>query len=63
MGLNVPKGVIFDLGNVLIQWQPHAAVAAGLGEDEATRFLAADDFDFMAFNHALDAIPLLTAPP
>jgi len=30
-------------------------VAAGLGEDEATRFLTADDFDFMAFNHVLDA--------
>ena len=48
------KGVIWDLGNVLIDWQPHAAVAAGLGEAEATRFLAADDFDFMAFNHTLD---------
>jgi 2-haloacid dehalogenase len=30
-------------------------VAAGLGDEEATRFLAADDFDFMAFNHVLDA--------
>jgi 2-haloacid dehalogenase len=49
------SGVIWDLGNVLIDWQPHAAVAAGLGADEATRFLAADDFDFMAFNHELDA--------
>jgi 2-haloacid dehalogenase len=48
-------GVIWDLGNVLIDWQPHAAVAAGLGDDEATRFLAADDFDFVSFNHALDA--------
>ena len=49
------SGVIWDLGNVLIDWSPHAAVAAGLGEDEARRFLAADDFDFMAFNHELDA--------
>jgi len=54
LGLNPPRGVIWDLGNVLIDWQPHAAVAAGLGEAEATRFLGADDFDFMAFNHALD---------
>jgi len=53
--LSVPRGVIWDLGNVLIDWQPHAAVAAGLGADEATRFLGADDFDFMRFNHALDA--------
>ena len=49
------QGVIWDLGNVLIDWQPHAAVAAALGDDEATRFLAADDFDFTTFNHALDA--------
>ncbi|MDX6374872.1 MAG: 2-haloacid dehalogenase [Nocardioidaceae bacterium] len=54
-GLSTPAGVIWDLGNVLIDWQPHAAVAAGLGADEATRFLAADDFDFLAFNHELDA--------
>ena len=53
-GLSTPQGVIWDLGNVLIDWQPHAAVAAGLGADEATRFLGADDFDFMAFNHTLD---------
>ncbi len=49
-----PSGVIWDLGNVLIDWQPHAAVAAGMGEEEATRFLGADDFDFGAFNHVLD---------
>jgi 2-haloacid dehalogenase len=52
--MSTPRGVIWDLGNVLIDWQPHAAVAAGLGEAEATRFLGADDFDFMAFNHTLD---------
>jgi 2-haloacid dehalogenase len=54
LGLNTPTGIIWDLGNVLIDWQPHAAVAAGLGEEEASRFLAADDFDFLAFNHVLD---------
>jgi 2-haloacid dehalogenase len=52
--MSTPRGVIWDLGNVLIDWQPHAAVAAGLGEAEATRFLGAEDFDFMAFNHTLD---------
>ncbi len=53
--LTSPAGVIWDLGNVLIDWQPHAAVAAGVGDAEARRFLSADDFDFMAFNHGLDA--------
>ena len=54
MGLT-PAGVVFDLGNVLIDWQPYAAVAAGVGPDEARRFLAAEDFDFMAWNHAQDS--------
>src|SRR5204863_251576 len=35
-----PAGVIWDLGNVLIDWSPHAAVAAGVGDDEARRFLS-----------------------
>ena len=48
-------GVIWDLGNVLIDWQPHAAIAAGVGEDEAARFLAAEDFDFFAYNHGPDS--------
>ncbi|CAN5651000.1 HAD family phosphatase [soil metagenome] len=47
--------VVFDLGNVLIRWDPHPAVARGVGDDEATRFLAAEDFDFLAWNHRLDA--------
>jgi 2-haloacid dehalogenase len=55
LGLSTPRGVIWDLGNVLIDWAPHAAVAAGVGEEEARRFLGADDFDFMEFNHVLDA--------
>jgi 2-haloacid dehalogenase len=46
--------VVFDLGNVLILWDPHAAVAAAVGEDEATRFLTAVDLDFFAYNHAQD---------
>jgi 2-haloacid dehalogenase len=51
----VPSGVVFDLGNVLIDWQPYAAIAAGVGADEARRFLEADDFDFMAYNHGPDS--------
>jgi 2-haloacid dehalogenase len=50
-----PTAVVFDLGNVLIRWDPHPAVAAGVGEHEAARFLAADDFDFGAWNHQQDA--------
>ena len=49
------SGVVWDLGNVLIDWQPLEAVAAELGEEEARRFLSADDFDFMAWNHLQDA--------
>ncbi len=50
-----PAAVVFDLGNVLIRWDPHPALAASVGDEEATRFLAADDFDFMAWNHRADA--------
>jgi 2-haloacid dehalogenase len=48
-------GLVWDLGNVLIDWDPVAAVAAGVGEAEARRFMEAADFDFMAFNHGPDA--------
>lgn len=48
-------GVVWDLGNVLIDWVPAVAVAAGVGEDEARRFMTADDFDFMAWNHGPDS--------
>ncbi len=54
MAYDVPA-VVFDLGNVLIRWDPHPAVARGVGADEATRFLTATDFDFLAWNHALDS--------
>jgi len=49
-----PAAVVFDLGNVLIRWDPHPAIAAGVGNDEAERFLAAADFDFLAWNHLQD---------
>ena len=53
--MTAPKAVVFDLGNVLIDWDPHPAIAAAVGGEEATRFLAADDFDFGAWNHEQDA--------
>ncbi len=49
-----PRGVVLDLGNVLIDWDPRPAVAAGVGDYEADRFLSADDFDFFAWNHGPD---------
>ena len=47
--------VVFDLGNVLITWDPHPAIAKGVGQEQATRFLADQAFDFMAWNHQQDA--------
>lgn len=52
---NPPAGVVLDLGNVLIDWDPYAAIAAGVGPVEAQRFLDADDFDFMVYNHGPDS--------
>ncbi|WP_341229899.1 HAD family phosphatase [Nocardioides salarius] len=48
-------GVVWDLGNVLVDWDASRAIAAGVGEAEAARFLAADDFDFRAYNHGPDS--------
>lgn len=45
-------GVVWDLGNVLIDWDPRAAVAAGLGDAEADRFFSG--FDFGAWNQTCD---------
>ncbi|TIC81841.1 HAD family phosphatase [Nocardioides sp. GY 10127] len=47
------RGVVWDLGNVLVDWDPLAAIAAGVGEERARAFLAA--VDFHAWNHAADA--------
>lgn len=49
------RTVVFDLGNVLIRWDPHPAIAAAVGPDEATRFLTSDDFDFQTWNQEQDA--------
>lgn len=47
--------MVFDVGDVLIRYDPHPAIAAGVGDQEAHRFLSATDFDFYAWNHEQDA--------
>lgn len=49
------EAVVFDLGNVLISWDPHPAIARDVGEEAATRFLADKTFDFLAWNRPQDA--------
>lgn len=46
--------VVFDLGNVLITWDPHPAIAKAVGAEQASRFLADEQFDFIAWNHQQD---------
>lgn len=46
--------VVFDIGNVLVRWDPHPAVAAGVGEERASTFLGDEDFGFAAWNHTMD---------
>ncbi|NKY12365.1 HAD-IA family hydrolase [Cellulomonas hominis] len=45
--------VVFDLGNVLVRWDPAAAFAGVLPDVEVQRFLA--DVDFPALNQRQDA--------
>lgn len=52
-GVPSVRGVIWDLGNVIVDWDPLHAIAAGVGEDYARAFLAA--IDFMAWNHGPDS--------
>lgn len=49
----VLRGVVWDLGNVIVDWDPLHAIARGVGEDDARAFLAA--VDFMAWNHGPDS--------
>jgi 2-haloacid dehalogenase len=53
--VNKPAAVVFDLGGVLIRWDPRPAIAAGVGLEQADAFLGADDFDFAAWNYEQDA--------
>ncbi len=47
--------VVFDLGNVLIRWDPRPAIARGVGAEQAARFLADEEFAFGAWNNQQDA--------
>jgi 2-haloacid dehalogenase len=51
----VSYAVVFDLGNVLITWDPQPAIARAVGAEQARRFLTDESFDFMAWNHQQDA--------
>ncbi|MBK6888206.1 MAG: HAD-IA family hydrolase [Tetrasphaera sp.] len=45
-----PRLLIFDVGNVLLRWDPRPALAADGGDEIADAVLAGDDFDFAAWN-------------
>lgn len=47
--------VVFDLGGVVVVWDPVPAIAAVVGEERARRFVYGGEFDFAAWNHAQDA--------
>jgi 2-haloacid dehalogenase len=47
--------VVFDLGNVLISWDPGPAIAKAVGAEQAARFLADEEFAFGAWNNQQDA--------
>jgi 2-haloacid dehalogenase len=47
--------VVFDLGGVVVEWDPVPAVAAAVGQERAERFVHGGEFDFAAWNQAQDA--------
>lgn len=52
---NPVDAVVFDLGNVLIRWDPHPAIAAAVGAQRARAFLEDSAFDFFGWNAEQDA--------
>lgn len=46
---------VFDLGGVVVLWDPVPAVAAVVGQERAENFVRGGDFDFGAWNYAQDA--------
>lgn len=48
-----PTAVVFDLGGVLVDWDPHHLYRRLMPEDEIDAFL--DEVDFHGWNHAQDA--------
>ena len=47
--------VVFDLGGVVVLWDPVPAVAAVVGQKRAEHFVHGSEFDFAAWNHAQDS--------
>ena len=47
--------VVFDLGGVVLIWDPVPAVAAVVAQARAEHFVHGAEFDFAAWNHAQDA--------
>jgi 2-haloacid dehalogenase len=47
--------VVFDLGGVVVRWDPVPAVAAVVGRRRAEHFVHGGEFDFGAWNYAQDA--------
>lgn len=47
--------VVFDLGGVVVIWDPVPAVAAVVGQERAEGFVHGAGFDFAGWNHAQDA--------
>lgn len=52
---NPVDAVVFDLGNVLLRWDPAAAIAATVGPERATVFLTDPSFGFDAWNRLQDS--------
>jgi 2-haloacid dehalogenase len=47
--------VVFDLGGVVVLWDPVPAVAAVVGQTRAEHFVHGTVFDFAGWNHAQDS--------
>jgi len=47
--------VVFDLGGVVVVWDPVPAIAAAVGETRAEHFVHGSEFDFAMWNHAQDS--------
>jgi 2-haloacid dehalogenase len=46
---------VFDLGGVVVQWDPVPAIAAVVGQERAEHFVHGSEFDFAAWNDAQDS--------
>jgi 2-haloacid dehalogenase len=47
--------VVFDLGGVVVNWDPVPAIAAVVGEARAENFVHGSEFDFAMWNHEQDS--------